>query len=465
MPKKKHKQKQVHVNALSNQYRPSNGRSMEFFHQYSGYPVETNRNIICQYGYPEAPGFADFYAVGRRIGLGTAVINAPIDTCWSDNPTVQDVLKYDKNGEPETIAESSEFTKELNRLIGSRKLQFWERLKGLDRKQRFGMYAGMLLVTRDELGRTAREPLDKLVPGQLVKMTPFYEAQLIPIEYNQDTGSPDYGNPIMWQLIQNAVNPKPGKQLSMEVHPSRLIIASEGSEDGTIYGVPAMQGCLYAVMDWEKARMAASEGIKRSSDQPGVISLQEGANLPHPDSEEAEIMDENISDWRLGKESMLTVANASVTPFNAPFHDPKSIMEACERECAMHTRIPSTVLGGYQTGRLASTEDSLAFASSMMQRRKGSVNEMVYQVLDHLIELGLLPEPEGEIYIEWSDLTEPSTKDKLDVAEKMSMIDERRFKIGQAPFFSDADYARETGFVGASDNQDDDASEDIEGEV
>jgi hypothetical protein len=463
MQKKKYQKKTQVANALSNQYRPSNGRSMEFFHQFSGYPVETNRNIICQYGYPEAPGFADFYAVGRRVGLGTAVINAPIDTCWSDNPVIQDVLKFDKNGEPETFVES-EFIKELNRLIGSRKLQFWERLKGLDRKQRFGMYAGMLLVTRDELGRTAREPLDKLVPGQLVKMVPFYEAQLIPIEYNQDIGSPDYGNPVMWQLIENAVNPKPGKQLSMEVHPSRLIIASEGSEDGTIYGVPAMQGCLYAVMDWEKARMSSSEGIKRSNDQRGVLSLQDGSNLPHPESDEAEIMDENVRDWNLGKESLLTVANANVTPFNATFHDPKQVSEMCLQEVAAHTRIPSTVLIGYQTGRLASTEDSLAFASSMMQRRKGSVNEMIYQVLDHLIELGLLPEPDGEIYIEWSDLTEPSTKDKLDVAEKMSMIDERRFKIGQAPFFSDEDYAKETGFVGSRDDQDNDASEDPDGE-
>jgi len=443
-------------NALSK--KPNQRNLNDFFHQYSGYPIETGRDLICQYNYPDAPSFKDFYAVGRRVGIGTAVINAPVDACWSEYPEIKDVLTYDKNGEPETVA-NSDFIKELKRLTGSRRLQFWERIKGLDRKQRFGMYAGMLLVTRDELGRSAREPLNNLQPRQLVKMIPFYEAQLLPIEYDQDMSSPNYGEPTMWQLIENAVNPKPGKQLSMEVHPSRLIIAAEGSEDGTIYGVPAMQGCLYAVMDWEKARMASAEGIKRHNDQRGVLSLQDGSNLPHPDSEEAEIMDENVANWHDGKEALLTVANASVTPFNASFHDPKTIMDACLQEVAAHTRIPSTVLIGYQTGRLASSEDSMAFAQAMMSRRKGPVNEIIFQVIDRLIDLGLLPEPQGDICIEWSDLTEPATSDKLALSDKMSAINERAYKSGQAPVFMPSEMREAAGYAEL-----DDAGFDLSGE-
>ena len=460
MSRKKKNQAQLATNALATDNQAKRGRNIfDFFKQFSGYSIETNRNIICQYGYPEAPSFADFYAVGKRVGIGTAVINAPVDTCWSDYPEVHDVLSYDKNGEPKVKA-NSDFVRELNRLIGSRKIQFWERLKGLDRKQRFGIYAGLLLVTRDKLGRSAKEPLGNLTPGQLVKLIPFYEAQLKPTQYDQDLASENYGQPIMWQLTENAVNPKPGKQLSTEVHPSRLIIASEGAEDGTIYGTPALQGCLYAVMDWEKARMSSSEGIKRNNDQRGVLSLQDGDNLPDPDSDQAKIMDENIRDWHLGKEALLTVANANVTPFNSSFHDPSSIKEMCLQEVAAHTRIPSTVLIGYQTGRLASTEDSMAFAGTMMQRRKGPVNEMIYQVIDRFIELGLLPEPQGEIFIQWSDLTEPATSDKLALAEKMSIIDERRFKMGQAAFFDDEAYSRATGFTAAKVELDGDATED-----
>lgn len=455
MSKKKQFKKTVVANSLSTANRPRAGRNFsDFFHQHSGYPVEVNRNIICQYKYPENPSFSDFYAIGKRVGIGTAVINTPVDSCWADYPAICDVTEFDESGEPE-VKVNSEFVREFNRIIGSRKIQFWERLKGLDRKQRFGMYAGLLLVTRDELGRSAKEPLDNLTAGQLVKMVPFYEAQLTPTQYDMDLSSENYGQPIMWQLAENEVNPQPGKNLSIEVHPSRLIIASEGAEDGTIYGVPVMQGCLYAVMDWEKARMASAEGIKRANDQRGVVSLQDGANLPHPDSEEAEVMDENVERWHSGVDSLLTVASANVTPFNATFHDPKSLMDMCLQEVAAHTRIPSTVLVGYQTGRLASSEDSAAFAGSMMSRRTGWCNEMVYQVIDRFIYLGLLPEPEGEIHIEWTDLTEPSTSDKLALADKMSAINERAYRAGQPPVFESFEMREVSGYSATDSNKED----------
>lgn len=454
------RKKKFKNNSLSNQYRQSAGRSLDFFKQYSGYPIETGRNIICQYGYPESPGFAEFYAVGNRVGIGKAVINAPVDACWEDSPEIMDVVEFDEKGEPKKVANSA-FVKEFMKIAKSRKIQFWERLKGLDRKNRFGMYSGMMIVSRDSNGRSAREPLGGLVPGQLVKLVSFYEAQLVPIEYDQDIGSANYGDVVMWQLIENAVNPKPGKQLSMEVHPSRLIIMSEGSEDGTIYGTPVLQGCLYSVMDWEKARMGSAEGIKRSNDQRGVISLNDGSNIPDPDSEEAEIMDENILDWNLGNESMLMVANADVTPFNATFHDPSKVAEMIEKEIAASARIPSTVLVGYQTGRLASTEDSLAFRSNMMQRRKGACSEMIFDFIDRFVELGLLPEPEGEVYIQWSDLTEPTQSDKLAIAERMSTVNEKEYRSGNGAVFSSFEMRDACGYAAQVDTGEDlDGSED-----
>ena len=96
----------------------------------------------------------------------------------------------------------------------------------------------------------------------------------------------------------------------------------------------------------------------------------------------------------------------------------------------------------------------MAFAGTMMNRRRGFVNEMIYQVIDRFIDLGFLPEPQGEIYIEWSDLTEPSTGDKLELGERMMRIDDGRYKTGREPFFSDEDYAKATGFIGNHSGKD-----------
>lgn len=440
---------QMQTNGVSSAgMRPS--RAASFFHQYSGYQLETHRDIICQYGYPAAPGFADFYAVGKRIGLGKAVVNLPVNKCWQTYPEVQDVIKFDKDGRPDKTS-NSEFVREWNRLVNDRRLQLWERIRGTDRKQRFGMYAGCYIVARDDQARDASKPLDSLAPGQLVKLIPFYEAQLIPTEYEDNLASPNYGDVKMWQLIENSVNPKPGKNMALSIHPSRLIIAAEGSEDGSIYGEPALQGCLYAVMDWEKARASSSEGIKRNNDQRGVITLDDGTNLPAADSPEADLIDESILKWRNGQEGVLIFPNGKYHPVNSTFHDPIKTADMILMEVGASVEIPSTVLVGYQTGRLASVEDSFNFAQSMMQRREGWCTELMFQFIDRFIEVGLLPEPDGEIFIKWDDLTEPSIKDKLELAEKMALTDERRFKTGQAPFFSDSDYSQATGFVGASD--------------
>ena len=94
----------------------------------------------------------------------------------------------------------------------------------------------------------------------------------------------------------------------------------------------------------------------------------------------------------------------------------------------------------------------MAFAQAMMTRRKGPVNEIIYQVIDRLIELGLLPEPQGDICIEWSDLTEPATSDKLALSDKMSAINERAYKSGQAPVFMPSEMREAAGYAELDDD-------------
>ena len=123
--------------------------------------------------------------------------------------------------------------------------------------------------------------------------------------------------------------------------------------------------------------------------------------------------------------------------------------------------MPSTIIVGYQTGRLASEEDAFTFAQNMQQRRISWGTELTMQFIDTFIKLGLLPEPDGDIFVKWDDLTEPSPRDKLELADKMSIIDERRYKTGRAPYFSDYDYSEASGFAGAESEEDFGGEEDI----
>lgn len=397
----------------------------------TGYTLENGRDIICQYKYPQSPTFKDFYAIGNRTGLGAAVIKHKVEKCWSTTPVIKDVTKFDDNGKPLEWVES-EFTKKLNEIANSRKIQFWERLKTLDLYQRYGRYAAAVITVREVGGDSAEKEL--LAASELVKITPYYEAQMLVSEWDMDASSESYGDPKMWQLMENNIpGATQGQMKTGMYHPSRVIAASEGAGDGSIFGKSALQDCIYACMDYEKARMASAEGIKRNNDQRYIVSIEDGSNMPK--GEEAEAFDENQADFDNGDASSLMVAGANVSALNASFHDPKSVADMCINEAAAADGTPATILIGQQTGRLASAEDRDTDANNCQQRREGFCNELIFQFLDRFIDTNILPEPKGKIVIEWDDLREPSLRDKLEMVDKMATVNEKAFRTGAGVAF------------------------------
>lgn len=450
---------QRQINALS----LSNRKLQRSIAGLLGNPVETNRNIICQYGYPEEPCFSDFYSIGTRTGLGKAVINRKVDKTWATWPEMFDVSSFDDKGKPADFFNDSDFIKQFDALVKSRKLQFWPRLKEGDKRQRYGQYAGLLLVVRDPKGRKPSEPIEGLKPGMLEKIVPLYEDQLEVSGWETDESSPRYGEPKMYQVNENAFIKSlkdTSSKRAMQVHPSRIVILSENANDGSIYGYSALQGCLYACMDYEKARMSSAEGIKRQNSQRYVTSLQDGASLPKADSVEAEMMDENFRDFDNGDQTSLLIAKANVTPFNATFHDPDTLMKWCANEAAASDGLSAVEYVGHQTGERASREDNEKTANTIMERCLGFGTSMVMQVVDRLIDIGILPRPNGTPFIKWQDQRDPSLADKLEMIERMGSINEKFVRSGQpAPF--ETSEARELADFGELDGDgEDDAGED-----
>lgn len=405
---------------------------------FMGEQLETKRNLICQYGYPEAPTFSNFYSLYRRIGLAKAGCDMPVDSVWSDWPTIRDVTEFDSDGEPEYNDEvKTPFEIELNKLIKDQKLSFKDRVRSLDRKQRIGQYAGSLIVARDANAAKMDQPLENLLPGNLVKLVPLFESQLKESQWETDLTSPNYGEPTMYMVAEFATGSKSmGQNRSFNCHPSRLIMAAEGAEDGTIYGTPAMMGCFYALMDWEKIRMASAEGTKKNADQRSVMALKDGSNLPSGAT--AELMDANINDFDSGDLSTLVISDASMTALNSTMGDPTGSAGLCEKEIAANFRIPMTVLVGFQTGKLASDKDTLQWNSSTMERREGFANNLLMSHINRFIEIGVLPMPDGEVIIDWPDAREASQADKLDMGLTAATIIEKLNRSGVNPAITDA---------------------------
>lgn len=438
-PKRKNTQKQanpplqIEANALSVKYHDLNtltgSRNLDFM----GTQLERGRNLICQYGYPENPTFEDYCAIYLRSGLAKAGCDIPVDATWADWPTIRDVTEFDSDGKPKYNDKiKTPFEIELAKLLKDRKVALKTRIKSLDRKQRLGRYAGAMIVARDRNAAKVDQPLKGLLAGQLVKLVPFYEPQIKESQWDMREDSPTYGEPTMYQITEYSNKRgsfSPSRIFSC--HPSRLIMAAEGAEDGTNYGSPAAQSCFYALMDWEKTRMSGAEGSKKNADQRLIGSFDK--DTPMPSGKAAEMLDEDMQDFDKGLISMFAARGMNVTPLNASIGDPTKIAELCEKEIAAGFKLTMTGMIGYQTGKLASERDQDKDNGSTADRREGFGSELILNVLDKFIDVGLLPRPNGEIVIDWPDARDPSRSDKLAMGERSANIIEKLNRAGVNP--------------------------------
>ena len=96
----------------------------------------------------------------------------------------------------------------------------------------------------------------------LVNLQPMDESQLEVNQVDTDQRSENFGEPIYYQFDSTAVgnrNELLGK--TFKIHPSRVIIAAEGADDGSIYGVSSLEAVYNDLMDLRKISGAGGEGF------------------------------------------------------------------------------------------------------------------------------------------------------------------------------------------------------------
>jgi len=196
-------------------------------------------NIYANFGYPQQLQFFNFWNMYRRNGTAKAIVNIPPNITWLDAPTIE---------------ASNRFLSDLEKLIEDRKL--WSRLKGLDKRQRVGRYAGLFIEIKD--GKELDQPVDT-VSGvdAVVSFKPIYESQLTVATVDDD------GNPTMYNYNSSAVGNRDDKSArSAMLHPDRVVVSAEGADDGSIYGIPELEGCFNSLMDLVKLGGASGECCK-----------------------------------------------------------------------------------------------------------------------------------------------------------------------------------------------------------
>lgn len=390
--------------------------------------ADTLHNIYLDFGYPGTLKFSNFWNMYRRFGIAKNVVELPVDTGWITPPTV---------------TASAQFLKEFE--ILNKRIGVWKRLKALDTRQRVGRYAGMFMRVRD--GLTPDQPLDSQLNGEsaLTDMTPLYESQLEVIETDTNPNSDTFGEPILLQYSQSVTgNRNEETRSTITIHASRIVFAAEDADDGTIYGIPALEPVYNSLMDLRKIIGGGGEGFYKNAAQNIVFDLKDGASaITYKDKLDDfnEQFDEFSRDRM--RRSMWTPGMEAKT-LESDLIGNKEFFEAALSDVSGGSKIPATIIIGKQTGRLASDEDSRHFLSTVMSRRENHQTDVIRDVFDWCIEYGVLPSSDYEL--EWDDLLARSDSEKLEAADKMASINEKQFKSGGDVPFEGSEIRETAGF-------------------
>lgn len=367
-------------------------------------------NIYSNFGYPQQLQFYNFWNMYRRNGTAKAIINTPPNITWMDDPIIE---------------ASDSFLNDLNILIEEKSL--WGRLKGLDKRQRVGRYAGLFIEIKD--GKTTDLPVDTVAGiGSIVSFKPIYESQL------EVATEDDDGHPTMYNYNSGAIgNRNDRSSQAKSIHPDRIVISAEGADDGSIYGIPELEACFNSLMDLVKIGGASGEGYYQNTRQAPVI--QAGADSKLPTSKAAmdeweKELTEYLNDWR-----KYWVSEGMELKFpDISLADPKEHRQTAYNDCSASSGIPNTMLNGSQTGVLAGNKDYTFFLMGQNSRRNEHGTCMVRDTIDRLISYGALKKE--KYTVTWTDLLSMSELELAEIANKKADTNVKQFQAAQPPVYA-----------------------------
>ena len=398
---------------------------------YAGVNGNTKRTKLWdEFGYPDQVGFDQYYRAYERNAVAHAAVHKLLDSCWVDNPTIID------GDEAREATQTTPWEKQATRLLK----KHWPKIKDADRRNLIGRYSALLIQFKD--GREWHQPVDRTLVAQLkeqaiVKLLPAWESQVKPGNFDTDTMSETYGQPVSYNFNEQPVGDDGtyGPVRGITVHPDRIIILCEGSEDeNMLSGVPFLRAGYNKLLDLEKVSGGSAEGfLKNASRQLSIAfdSASEMENINRMAKEAGykdlgEAMNDKMTKMNRGTDAALVMQSGQASVLSVAAADPEPTWTVTANEFAASIQCPFTIQFGQQTGRLASDEDKTDWAKRCNGRRWGFMSAVVTAVLERFWTMGVIEQPvSGEVTLAWSDLLAPSEKEKIanmqamaDVAQK-----------------------------------------------
>lgn len=414
-----------------------------YLQQFAGFGGNTKRPTLYQeFGYPKEITFNDFYNMYRRNAAAFAVVHRLLDGCWQDLPYIVDGDKRKESTKPTTWELAT------NKLLK----KHWSKVKDADRRNMVGHFSALLVQFKD--GKKWNEEVDQVVVGRLkekglVRLIPVWEQQLTVADWDNEQLSETFGQPKMYNFSELPVGNENfvGPVRYTQVHPSRVIVFCEGSEDDNMFsGIPLLEAGYNKLLDLEKISGGGAEGFLKNASRQIAVQFNEKTGIEAISREAiksgykdlGEAMADKVNKLNRGTDSAAVMQAGEMKVLSVTPGDPQPTWEVTANELAASVQMAFTILFGQQTGRLASDEDKTDWAIRRNQRRNGFLTDRITALIERLYMYGVIPAPTtGEITVSWTDLLAPGDKEKIESAGKLGDIIQKTWSaFGGDPVFS-----------------------------
>lgn len=399
------------VNHALNDVRLARARQMAF---NPGMGLDAKRESAwCEYGFKEDLTFDDFYKLYNRSGIAHGSVNKLAGTCWQTNPEIIQGPPGDES------RKETAWERESKKVFTHR---FWRAFAEADKRRLVGVWSAILLHIRD--GKQWGEPV---VKGRgLAKISPVWRSS-IKVK-SRDAN----GDITMWQYTEAHED---GKAVLKDVHPDRVFILGDMSDDAIGFLEPGYNACV----SLEKVEGGSGESFLKNAARQQNINFDKEVDFNNLASmygvtvdELQERYNEAAREINRGNDTLLITQGAQVTSMVNAVSDPSPTYGVNLQTWCCSVDIPSRIIVGNQSGERASTEDN-KYMNKRCQSRRNELSFDVEDMADKLIDLKVVSAI-GEKTVVWDDLNEQTAGEMLDNAAKMSSINQTSLASGEQVF-------------------------------
>lgn len=306
------------------------------------------RDLYEVLGYPLTLTPHDHHARYRRGDIASRIVDAFPSATWREPPEIE--------GDPLAVQEFWSLAEQHN---------LFKMFHRLDRLMNLGHY-GVLLLGLD--GDTPMsEPAG--TDHNLLYVKPHGERTAQVIRWDDDTSSPRFGLPIMYQISVGVAADQgigTGRRI-LHVHHSRVLHVAESPLEDEVIGKPRLEPIWNRLMDLDKVLGSGAETYWQNAAKTTAYIADKDVEW---DPEEREDIERQLEELSHGLRRDLRLRGVNPSVLSTATSDPSPNVSALLDIIAGTLAIPKRILVGSERGELSSAQDESNFASRITERRE-----------------------------------------------------------------------------------------------